>query len=255
MRSLFWGVLLGAAMIFTVTARVLADDLDCNGCNKGQCVEPVVATGNLAGNTNIESSSTTLGGKFCDCKDTGFVGEHCELPCSIECQNGGKCVASEDKGEDGEHCSCSKAVVDGNPFVGLRCEFGATKSCMALGSESKHSFCTNGGDCQDIVTDNEQHKDCICEARFEGPHCEYVLGSTPKIAGASAATYHSQVKSTSDMVVFAMMFVAAALIGILLLAFSARARRRRLELEKWAMTAIDELSMTPTRNQPENDIL
>merc|ERR1711966_170528 len=153
---------------------VLADDLDCNGCNKGQCVEPVAATGNLAGNTNIESYSTTLGGKFCDCKDTGFVGEHCELPCSIECQNGGKCVVSEEKGEDGEHCSCSKAVVDGNPFVGLRCEFGATKSCMALGSESKHSFCTNGGDCQDIVSSNEQHKDCICEAGFEGPHCEYV---------------------------------------------------------------------------------
>jgi len=45
--------------------------------------------------------------------------------------------------------------VDGNPFAGLTCEYGATKSCMALGSDSKHSFCTNNGECNDIVGDNE----------------------------------------------------------------------------------------------------
>ena len=55
-----------------------------------------------------------------------------------------------------EFCSCSKAVVDGNPFAGLLCEYGASKSCMTLGSESKHSFCTNDGECQDIVGDNEE---------------------------------------------------------------------------------------------------
>ena len=45
--------------------------------------------------------------------------------------------------------------MDGNPFAGLACEYGATKSCMTLGSDSKHSFCTNGGECNDIVGDNE----------------------------------------------------------------------------------------------------
>ena len=54
-----------------------------------------------------------------------------------------------------ETCSCTKAVVDGNLFAGLTCEYGAPKSCMTLGSDSKHSFCTNGGECQDIVGDNE----------------------------------------------------------------------------------------------------
>lgn len=238
-------------------ARVLANDSDCDGCNNGQCVEPAIATGNFASNTNIDSSSSTLGGRpSCDCKGTGFIGQHCELPCSVECQNGGKCLPAEDEDIGEERCSCSKAVVDGNPFVGLRCEFGATKSCMTLGSESKHSFCTNAGACQDIVGDNEQHKDCICEAEFEGPHCEYAVGTAPKIvAGATAATSHAQVSSTPDVVIFAMIFVVAALIGVLLLAFGVRARRRRLEREKEALEATEELSMIPTHNKPENDVL
>eukprot|EP01083_Nonionella_stella_P229548 812370_1 len=151
-------------------ARVLADD--CGGCNTGSCVKPAVS--NLSTNYNNDPSSSTSWSS-CDCKNTGFIGEHCEVPCSKECENGGKCLPATESMYGVEFCSCSKAVVDGNPFAGLLCEFGATKSCMMLGSESKHSFCTNGGECIDIVGDNEQHKDCICLEGYEGPHCEFVV--------------------------------------------------------------------------------
>mmetsp|Transcript_1503 Transcript_1503/g.2266 ORF Transcript_1503/g.2266 Transcript_1503/m.2266 type:complete len:256 (-) Transcript_1503:212-979(-) len=251
------------------TARILASDADCGGCNTGQCVEPAIS------NLSNYDPSTTLGTRpSCNCKDTGFIGEHCDVPCSLQCRNGGKCQPASNEDEQGngdsggngrgESCSCSKAVVDGNPFAGLTCEYGATKSCMMLESASKHSFCTNGGECQDIVGDNEQHKDCICEGGFEGPHCEYIVGTAPSkqlVAGASGAengAYHPQANSTSNVVVYAMILVIVVLIGVLLLAFGARARKRRADAkqrEKQVREATEDLSMIPTHNQPENEII
>mmetsp|Transcript_14567 Transcript_14567/g.31671 ORF Transcript_14567/g.31671 Transcript_14567/m.31671 type:complete len:277 (-) Transcript_14567:112-942(-) len=241
----------------TSTTRVLADD--CGGCNTGQCIEPAIS--NLS--NNVDSSSSTLGSRSsCDCKGSGFIGEHCEVACSKECENGGKCLPAQESETGAESCSCSKAIVDGNPFAGLTCEYGATKSCMTLGSESKHSFCANGGNCQDIIGDNEQHKDCICKDGFEGSHCEYILGMTPMIvAGASAANdgsaNHPQSNSeTSDMIVFIMSVVIAALIGVLLLAFGVRARKRRSEAkrrEREAREATEDLSMIPTHNERGNE--
>lgn len=237
-----------------VSARALADDSECGGCNAGRCVEPAVS--NLS--TNVDPS---LGGRpSCDCKGTGFIGEHCDVPCSMQCQNGGKCLPASEDGM-GESCGCSKAVVNGNPFAGLTCEYGATKSCMHLESESKHSFCTNGGECSNIVGDNEQHMDCVCKGEFEGPHCEFVAGMAAQkaLAGASGAAegaYHPKTNSKSDLVVYIMILVIAALIGVLLLAFGVRSQRRRSEAkrrENQARLATEELSMIPTHNRPENE--
>ena len=175
-------------------------------------------------------------------------------------------------------CSCTKAVVDGNPFAGLNCEYGATKSCMTLGSDSKHSFCTNGGECQDIVGDNElyvasglgfalhlfksqlknfisfffchhRHKDCICTDGFEGPHCEYVSGTTPAyiLASANAATYSSG-SPISNALVYILIAGVCAFIGIIMLSFFVRARRRRHEAirtERELQMATEELTMVP----------
>ena len=123
--------------------RIL-EDSECGGCNAGTCISPVDTSGAL---TSLRPS--------CQCKDTGSIGLHCEIPCAKQCENGGKCVPAQEETDGEETCSCTKAVVDGNPFAGLACEYGATKSCMTLGSSSKHSFCTNGGQCNDIVGDNE----------------------------------------------------------------------------------------------------
>ena len=243
-----------ATMPLITVVRIL-DDEDCGGCGDGECVFP---------EGEVVDSSSTLGNEpSCDCRDTGFIGENCEIECSIDCENGGKCIpaSAESESYDEATCSCSKAVVDGNPYAGLRCEYGATKSCMTLGSESKHSFCTNGGECPSIVGDNEQHTDCICDEEFEGSHCEYVKGTAPVIAGASSAETDNsfQVNSTSDVWVYIMIAVIASLIVVLVLAFFARGRKRRLDAkrrEKELREATEELSMIPTHNNPEeNDII
>jgi len=244
----------------TSTNRILVDDSDCGGCNTGLCIEP--ATSNLSNNDHDFSSSSLGSQPICYCKGTGFIGEHCDLACSQDCKNGGKCTPADGSEDAIEYCSCSKAIVDGNPFAGLTCEYGATKSCMMLGSESKHSFCTNGGNCKDIIGDNEQHVNCDCGAGFEGTHCEYIAGKAPSmtVVGASAAqesAYHPQKNSeTSDMIVFIATIVITSFIGVLLLAFGFRARKRMSEAkqrERQAREATEDLSMIPNHNRPEEN--
>ena len=163
--------------------------------------------------------------------------------------------------------------MDGNPFAGLDCEYGATISCMTLGGESKHSFCTNGGECAYIVTDNEQHADCICMEGFEGSHCEYIEGTAPTaivggegiIAGAkgsssgSLAETESQDNTALDTVVLAFIGVIGALIAVLLIAFFVRAKRRKEEAkqrQKEVRAATEDLSMIPVdKVDNENEII
>jgi hypothetical protein len=246
--------------------RILVADADCGGCNDGRCIEPT-------GGEDSETTAPPLG-PSCDCADTGYIGEHCDVPCSKRCENGGKCVPApeEDGGVDGgsseETCSCTKAVVDGNPYAGLRCEYGATKSCMTLGSLSKHSFCTNGGECGDIVLDNEMHVDCVCPSGYLGSYCEYLEGgdgippsSSTTSTAAMASTEGSSSSSSRrvDDVVFGLMIAFVAVIGMLLLAFFVRARRRRAEArdrERQAREATEEFSMIPTSDHdPETEII
>ena len=218
------------------------DDTDCGGCNSGSCVYP---TSDVS-NTSWQPISSILGDQpSCDCKGTGFVGQHCDVKCSKVCQNGGKCVPAKSDGGE-ETCSCTKAVVDGNPFAGLLCEYGATKSCMVLGSESKHSFCTNGGECGDFVTDNQLHVNCVCDDGFEGPHCEYITGTAPAgVANAPATTPSTasaakgQVSnaaaasnSLSPVVVYVFIGALVASICLIIAAFLIRAKRREFERMK-----------------------
>mmetsp|Transcript_4720 Transcript_4720/g.6875 ORF Transcript_4720/g.6875 Transcript_4720/m.6875 type:complete len:245 (+) Transcript_4720:70-804(+) len=235
-------------------------DSDCGGCNSGECVYPT----SDSSNTNWLPASSTLGDQpSCDCKGTGYVGQHCEMKCSKDCLHGGKCVPSkEDGGED--NCSCTKAVVDGNPYAGLVCEYGATKSCMVLGSESKHSFCTNGGDCGGFVTDNQLHLDCSCDEGFEGAHCEYLAGTDPTTttttpATTTAAAAKGQATNTtpastlSPTVVYVFIGALIASICLIIASFYIRAKRRaneqRQELE--LREATEELAMV---DDDESDI-
>ncbi|EJK72105.1 hypothetical protein THAOC_06396 [Thalassiosira oceanica] len=100
-------------------------------------------------------------------------------PCRIDCLNGGLCMPA---GVDydypkADYCNCTTAVVGGNPHAGERCEHPATASCMALGSETKHSFCTHGGECVSIVEDHDFHQGCVCPVGWGGAKCELALES------------------------------------------------------------------------------
>lgn len=183
------------------------------------------------------------------------------MKCSKKCENGGKCIPADESAEDDRGggrveettCSCTKAVVDGNPYAGLACEYGATKSCMTLGSVSKHSFCVNGGECAYIVLDNEQHVPCVCGEGFEGPHCEYLTGKAPSFL--SAASLASGGKA--DLIVFMLFAAIATVIGGLLIAFFLRGRQRRMEerrQEREARRATREFAMVPN-DDDDNDII
>lgn len=228
----------------------LIDYADCGGCNAGTCIEPEITEG---------SSEESALGPSCDCRDTGYMGERCDVKCSKDCENGGKCIPANEPTEDRggrrveETCSCTKAVVDGNPYAGLACEYGATKSCMTLGSVSKHSFCVNGGECAYIVLDNEQHVPCVCGEGFEGPHCEYLTGKAPSFL--SAASLASGGKA--DLIVFMLFAAIATVVGGLLIAFFLRGRQRRMEerrQEREARRATQEFAMV-ANDDDDNDII
>lgn len=77
------------------------------------------------------------------------------------------------------------------------------------------------------------------------------MGTAPSEIVAAAS-------GTSDVVVYTMMLVIVLLIGVLILAFGVRARKRRSgakRRDKEVREATEELSMIPTHNQRENDII
>jgi hypothetical protein len=127
---------------------------------------------------------------------------------------------------------------------------------MVLGSESKHSFCTNNGECGDFVMDSEPHVDCQCPTGFEGTYCEYIAGTAPNTAtsgiaasakgqGSSNSTSSTSASGLSPLVVY--VFIGALVLSICLIisAFIIRAKRResdqRKELE--LREATEELAM------------
>lgn len=194
------------------------------------------------------------------------MGEHCQIPCSKRCRNGGKCVppTREDASTQEEMCACAKAVVDGNPYAGINCEYGATQTCMTLGSESKHSFCTNDGQCVEIVMDNEKHVPCNCPEGYVGDKCEYAVGRVPSSyinatsAAASAASameqqqQQQQQAANQSVIFFAVIVAMGAMIIIVILGMIVRAYRRKREYqrqEQEARRATEDLSMVPMRSR------
>ncbi len=256
--------------------RDLGDGDACGGCNIGICVEPsAAATTNDDDDLTTTSTTTTtnLGKKpSCDCRNTGYVGEHCQIPCAKQCRNGGKCVppTNTDATTQEETCACAKAVVDGNPYAGIRCEYGATQSCMTLGSESKHSFCTNGGQCAEIVGDNEAHVPCDCPEGYVGDKCEYLIGRVPSWYSNSTSSAASSSSSSSaasmeqqqqqqqqqsenqSVIFFAVVVAMGSMILIVILVMVVRSYRRKREdrrQEREARRATEDLSMVPMRDR------
>uniref|UniRef100_A0A7S1ZKN3 EGF-like domain-containing protein n=1 Tax=Ditylum brightwellii TaxID=49249 RepID=A0A7S1ZKN3_9STRA len=96
------------------------------------------------------------------------------------CLNGSMCV--EIDGDEGNYfCDCDIAFdKNGAAHEGLKCQHKATKYCTYDIAVSKHSFCTNGGDCIAEVSQTEAHMGCRCGDNYEGEHCQFVTGTRPE---------------------------------------------------------------------------
>ena len=96
-----------------------------------------------------------INGMHCVCPDE-FTGIQCEVKVDIcvqnkhACFNGGSCKPDE-SADFGYTCDCNVGAND-PAAIGEHCENLATTSCEANEKFSKHAFCTNGGECKDIVT-------------------------------------------------------------------------------------------------------
>lgn len=111
--------------------------------------------------------------------------------------------------EGGWECDCDQAFKR-SAYAGAECEHPATEYCgeegdadgdvESLVENSRHSFCTNGGGCRMSVGTDEDHQGCDCPPDFEGPHCEYLMGTMP--------TKRSNTSKASAAVMYAVLIVA-----------------------------------------------
>jgi hypothetical protein len=114
--------------------------------------------------------------KFCDCPPE-YVGSRCELPCDLNCLNGGKCslasLVEEEQGANAvaAYCDCPQG------FFGADCEF--------RGIECGELTCSNGSECVEAsqttvaraAGDIEHYCDCTAASTettyFAGRSCQY----------------------------------------------------------------------------------
>jgi len=81
-----------------------------------------------------------------------------------------------------------------------------------------------------INTILNRHKDCFCTNGFEGPHCEYKSGRTPAfLTNAKSGASESSQPLISNTMLYSVMAGVCVLIGIVVLLFSVRARKRRMK--------------------------
>ena len=86
----------------------------------------------------------------------------------LVCRNGGVCKGDTTQ-EGSYYCDCS-ATPNGVVFAGLSCEFKASVYCNEQNEPSDHSFCTNGGKCKQLITDQDDsvHFGCTCRPKYKG---------------------------------------------------------------------------------------
>ena len=133
-------------------------------------------------------------------------------PDSHHCLHGSKCV-SNPYDEGAYYCDCDEVIWDAR-YEGLYCEHKAEVYCSANGVRS-HSFCTNGGTCVDIVTNQEAHLDCDCPAGYEGSYCQFVSGTKPDGWPYTLDGPKSPPKDRGTAHIWASLIMTLALFGII----------------------------------------
>lgn len=121
------------------------------------------------------------------------------------CNDGHRCendsICTENPTDEGSYyCDCD-TFINNTMYAGLYCQNEATIYCTFDREVSQTSFCTNGGTCLAQVSAESAHLGCKCSTNYEGPHCQFVLGSKPKgwpYDGSTGPTYQSRIPSVSQ---------------------------------------------------------
>lgn len=137
-------------LLTQVRSRRMSTDKDCSlECmNGGTCI-PGASSNN---NTSAQ----------CDCP-SGYSGLQCDIAVDLcgenqhPCYNGATCVVHA-KGES-SYCDCSSAASLDRAYAGHFCQHVSTVFCAAPAAGEhlpKHTFCTNGGTCKQIVNPDKE---------------------------------------------------------------------------------------------------
>ena len=169
-----------------------------------QCIEKSDMDGNLHYHCDCSTAEKDVAGKFCEYEKTTPCGTSDVDGQNRFCTNQGTC-----KDHIYEGCDCSAG------FTGYACQF-QTHEVLRTASSSKDgtsictreddwgpsrplSFCLHGGQCKAVISANETHPGCSCEATWGGPHCEIHIGSMEDETSTLFAPTVSSTKTNSEV--------------------------------------------------------
>lgn len=169
-------------------------------CLMGECVASTITVNGQSYQLDQCECSDGWGGVLCD-----EVGRSC--PDGTVCYNGAECFPRHTKMETSGlsqfYCDCDTAY-EHSSFAGRMCEAPATHVCEYGVSVSKTAFCTNGGQCKEVVVkdstsgEEAKHPGCTCPDNFTGSHCEYLVGTQP--TEEELASTSKETKAESEQV-------------------------------------------------------
>jgi hypothetical protein len=166
----------------------------------------------------------------------GVVGGAQTVSSAIEhvCLHGSVCSSLRDENGNVHHsCDCNTVSDTNTKFAGRFCQFAATTYCTPSGRPGSGSlsnnFCVNNGVCKSPPNSISGHPGCNCLNGWEGEHCEYPKGLSPKAPTNGPATsptrQSDQLKGSNDKkkkdgpsdgaVVFLVLLSLAGVAGLL----------------------------------------
>lgn len=193
----------------------------------------------------------------CPKEQTSKLGSSCDIPfvtCNDgkRCFNNSKCVLSKKKDPitknnnkypNGEYlCDCSYAKTKESQFAGLECEHSDTAICETVKDGLGSKFCTNGGQCLDMIQYGQVHGGCACPDDFVGAHCQYLRVDVTG-GGLVGEALFSDVQenfwafvphqTTKKKATAVAIVVSICAIGMIAIAFGfAVVKRKRISAEK-----------------------
>mmetsp|Transcript_100741 Transcript_100741/g.150974 ORF Transcript_100741/g.150974 Transcript_100741/m.150974 type:complete len:270 (+) Transcript_100741:88-897(+) len=198
----------------------------------------------------------------CQC-NPGFAGADCSFPfeqCDDDktmCFDGARCQRISVKADDGSRsdqyiCDCA-GMSDASPFQIAECESPESVSCEVGQPSSDYAFCTNGGQCAEMIHNGGRHAGCICTDEFEGRHCQYRKGTAPEIELEVA--YEDERSHISAGLLILILLLVFGVAGMV--AYKIYLQRQKLydsQDHTKIETTLQDLEVTKSADEEDNDL-